>query len=94
VKNAKKFIGGGTSKVNLVKLGIFLVVFISAFMLFFIFDRISRLKEECSFSYNKVCEKLKGEKFMIFIILLFISGFSFIILLSAYILISAHLVEV
>jgi len=94
VKNAKKFIEGGTSKVNLVKAGIIFVVFVSAFMLFFIFDQISRLKEECNLSYSRVCERLKGEKFAIFIVLLFISGFSFIILLSAYILISAHLVGI
>ncbi len=92
--NVKKFIEGGISKVNLIKAVIMLTVFISAFMLFFIFDRISRLKEECSTSYTKICERLKGEKFTVFIILLFVSGFTFIILFSAYILISAHLVEV
>jgi len=67
-----------------------LVVFIATFMLFYIFDNLNKLAEKCktgeiNFS---VCHKLSGFTLSMLVILLIISGFIFVILVTSYILLS------
>ena len=67
------------------------VVFISVFMLFFVFDSINKLGERCKIPElrTSVCDRLTGPTQVIIIVLLIIAGFIIIIVTTAYILLTA-----
>ncbi|MCD6371086.1 MAG: hypothetical protein J7L39_00015 [Candidatus Aenigmarchaeota archaeon] len=78
---------------NFVKFVIILTVFISSLSLFFIFEKISQIKQKCEKDASlSFCERIRGNNFTLLVIFLFIAGFIFIILFSAYILISGEMV--
>ncbi|OYT42115.1 MAG: hypothetical protein B6U78_02100 [Candidatus Aenigmarchaeota archaeon ex4484_224] len=66
-----------------------LIVFIASFSLFYIFDSLGKLAEDCKAgkANPEICEKFSGLTFNMIIILLFIAGFIFLIVISAYIMI-------
>ena len=68
-----------------------LTIFVATFMLFYIFDNISKLAERCKTEEPKsiICEHLSGFTLTMFVLLLVIGGFLFIILTASYILLSS-----
>ncbi|MEM5773215.1 MAG: hypothetical protein QXL86_03275 [Candidatus Aenigmatarchaeota archaeon] len=68
-----------------------LTVFVATFMLFYIFDNINKLAEKCKTETPKsfVCEQFSGFTLSMLVILLIIGGFIFMILTTAYILLSS-----
>jgi len=66
-----------------------LIVFIASITLFYIFDSIGKIANDCKLGKlsPQVCESFKGPTLTLMIILLFIAGFIFIILLATYIMI-------
>ncbi|MEM5854004.1 MAG: hypothetical protein QXS37_03105 [Candidatus Aenigmatarchaeota archaeon] len=68
-----------------------LAVFVATFMLFYIFDNINKLAEECKTEVLKspICEQFSGFTLSMLVLLLIISGFIFVILTTAYILLSS-----
>ncbi len=70
------------------KLIFMIIVFVAAFSLFFIFDSINKLAENCKreIAPSEICKNFSGLTMNMVILLLFISGFIFIIGVSAYIM--------
>jgi hypothetical protein len=67
-----------------------LTVFIATFTLFYIFDSLEKLANECSKGEHlPVCESLTGFTFPMIVLLLIIGGFVIIISAVFYILLSA-----
>lgn len=66
------------------------VVFIATFTLFYIFDSISKLGEDCETASPKpaICESLSGATLNMILLLLIVGGFLFAILTISYILLS------
>jgi uncharacterized YccA/Bax inhibitor family protein len=66
------------------------VIFIAAFSLFFVFDSLQKLANECkSGAEYRICTELSGFGFSMLIILLIIGGFVMTISGVVYILLSA-----
>ena len=65
------------------------VVFIAAFMLFFIFDSLQKFNQQCKVVKTEMCEKLSGFTLSAIVILLIIGAFIGIIAAIGYILISS-----
>jgi hypothetical protein len=65
------------------------VIFIAAFMLFWIFDNVNRLAERCQTEDLEICKQLTGPTLAMLALLLIISGFIFVSLVVVYILLSA-----
>jgi predicted PurR-regulated permease PerM len=65
------------------------IVFVAAFMLFFIFDSLHKISEKCKVEEMDICEKLSGFTISMIIVLLMIGGFIGVIAAVAYILISS-----
>lgn len=66
----------------------FLIVFIASFTLFFIFDSLNKLAEECKVKSMPICVALTSFTLPMLIILLLISGLVMMITLVAYLLVS------
>ena len=66
-------------------------VFIAVFMLFYIFDNLNKLAEKCKTEEPKsfICNQLSGFTLSMLVILLIIGGFLFVILTTAYLLLSS-----
>jgi len=66
------------------------VVFISVFMLFYIFDSLQKLSEKCKVPETRtgICERLTGPTEAMIIILLIVAGFIIMIMATAYILLA------
>lgn len=63
-------------------------VFIATLTLFFIFDSIQKLADQCETNPKmKICKQLTGPSFPLIIILLLILGLVSVVLIVAYILI-------
>ena len=67
------------------------VILISIFMLFFIFDRMNQLGEQCQIPDQRpaICDKFTGPTEAMIFILLIISGFIIMITATGYILLSS-----
>lgn len=66
------------------------VVFISTFLLFFIFDSLEKLSAQCKTEDPpQICKQLSGFTMSMLIILLIISGFVITITTTAYIMVSS-----
>jgi len=67
------------------------VVFVSVFMLFYIFDTMSKLSEKCKIPEERtqICDKLTGPTEVMIFILLIISGFIIMITATGYILLTS-----
>lgn len=65
-----------------------LAVFIAAFTLFWIFDQLQKLADSCRTNPRPICEQMNGLSLPIMIILLIIGGFSLVICVIVYILLS------
>jgi len=64
-----------------------LVIFISAFMLFFIFNQLERLAVECrEGSAMPICQVFAGVGIHVFVVLLFVCGFNLVIIAAAFVL--------
>jgi len=68
-----------------------LVVFISIFMLFYIFDSLTKLGDNCKVPETRtdVCDRLTGPTQVMVIILLIIAGFIIMVVTTGYILLTA-----
>ena len=66
-----------------------IVVFISAFVLFFVIDRINKIAEKCKLGLEpeKICNSFTGFTMNMVIVLLIISGFILTISSTVFILI-------
>jgi len=66
-------------------------VFMATFMLFYIFDSINKLAENCKTETTKslICEQLSGFTLSMLVLLLIIGGFSFTIVIVAYLLLAS-----
>jgi hypothetical protein len=65
----------------------FLVIFIAAFMLFFIFDSIDKLAQECKGDNPPAtCQHMTSLTFPVMIILLIIGGFVLVICITIFIM--------
>ena len=68
-----------------------MAVFIAVFTLFFIFDQIQKLGDNCAANpgYNSLCSQFTGFTQSLLIVILIIAGFVIIITSTAYILLSS-----
>jgi len=66
----------------------FVIVFIAVFTLFFIFDHLCKLSDECKAKVTEVCEKLKGLSIPTMVILLMVGVLSMIVCSVAYIILT------
>jgi len=65
----------------------FLVIFIAAFMLFFVFDSIDKLAKECKGNNPPAtCQHMTSLTFPVMIILLIIGGFVLVICITIFII--------
>ena len=67
-----------------------ITVFIAVFMLFYIFDSLSKLSEQCKTEEKPaICEHLSSFSMSMLVILLIIGGFVVTVCATAYILLSS-----
>ncbi len=66
-----------------------LIVSVSVFTLFYIFDNVNKVAERCQTESLQICRDLSGLTLPMLIILLMVGGLIFVSLTVVYILISA-----
>jgi hypothetical protein len=66
-------------------------VFISVFMLFYIFDNINKVADSCKRGEGNllICEQLSGFTLSMLVLLLIVGGFLFMIVTVAYLLLAS-----